>query len=292
VAPPYVLPTAPGAYVTIPASWNDYNAAAIQPAAPVAQPCEAIACQDPPWTHWYFEADLVGFSRDNASRRQSITPSLTTSDLDFGLAAGPYLVLGSFLDPHNQWQLVYFIAPDMSAHEQDRGFGVDANYDSTFQSAEINYLHTWNHWSLLAGFRYLRLDDQFRLHNGSDFDFQTANNLYGGQLGFTYHREWSWILIDLATKIGIYGNSAAQHGTITHFGTLVASGDERPTATSSSFEFDIFLGHRFSPHWMGRIGLMTLGVSDVALAPDINRTREADQPIAVTGLTIGALAQW
>jgi hypothetical protein len=289
VAPSYFPPAQPGAYPNIPAGWAEYGAA--QPAVP----CEATGCNnDTPWTHWYFEADLVGFTRDNDSRKQDITPSLRTTDLNFGMAAGPYLVLGAFIDPHNQWQLVYLIAPNMSADSRDRGFGTDVDYESTFQSAELNYLHTWNHWSFLAGFRYLRLDDRFILQDSFPdvFDMRAANNFYGGQIGVTFHHEWSWILVDWAAKLGIYGNSAVEHGTLTESGTLTAKGDAHLSTGATSVEFDLFLGHRFSPHWMGRIGLISLGVGNVALAPDMNEKMEADRTVSVAGLTIGVLGQW
>jgi hypothetical protein len=294
VAPSYVQPPTPGVYPNMQASWAEYGAAA-QPAVPM--PCEAAACNnDHAWSHWYFEADLVGFVRGNDARNQRITPSLTVNDLNFDMVAGPYLVLGTFFDPHNQWQLIYFIAPGMSAEEHQPAFGTNVTYDSTFQSVELNYLHSWDHWSFLAGFRYLHLDEQFRLSevgmfDARFFDMRTTNDLYGGQIGVTYHHEWSWILVEWAAKFGIYGNSAVQHGKVTDNGFTVR-GDGYPSSTSGSFENDIFLGHRFSPHWMGRIGLVTLSVSNVALASDMNRTTEADGTFTIVGLTIGALAQW
>lgn len=294
VAPSYFPPAQSGMYPNIPAGWAEYGPG-VQPAVSMPQPCEATGCNnDAPWTHWYFEADLVGFTRDNDSRKQDITPSLQTTDLNFGMVAGPYLVLGTFIDPHNQFQIVYLIAPHMSADSHDRGFGTDVDYVSTFQSAELNYLHTWNHWSFLAGFRYLRLDDRFILQDSlaDVFDMRAANNFYGGQIGVTYHREWSWILVDWAAKLGIYGNSAVEHGTLTQSGTLTAQGDANLSTGATSFEFDLFLGHRFSPHWMGRIGLISIGTANVALAPDMNEKMEADRTVSVAGLTIGALGQW
>lgn len=268
VAPSYFPPTQPGVYPNMQASWNEDDTAAQPDVA-----CENTGCSNnAPWTRWYFEADLVGFTRNNISLKPN--PLLPGQDFGFDIVPGPYLVLGTFVDPHNQWQLVYFIAPDMSANT-----GGAPNYDSTLQSAELNYIHTWNRWSFLAGFRYLNLDEQLRYN--SSFNIHTVNNLYGGQIGIMFHHEWSWILVEWAWKFGVYGNSVVEDG---RFGNGRLEGNF--INASGSFEDDLFLGHRFSPHWMGRIGLV-----DLIFAPDI-QSIDTDGTISVLGLTIGALAQW
>lgn len=288
---------APGQYPNVPAGWEDYGSAQFVPAQP--PPSCATAAQPTYCPKWYFDMQVMAINRDNYSRQQRILGNLSTDDLKFDGAAAPYLALGYNVDPHNQWQLIYFDGLGLSAtgNANESGISSKTNYDSNFHSVELNYLHTWNHWSLLGGFRYLHLDEQFTIHatnfvDNLDFDQQTNNNLYGGQIGFAYHREWSWIMVDVTGKFGLYGNAASQHGTESFDGSPIGRINSHPNSLGESGEFDLFLGHRFSPHWVGRMGLVVLEVDNVALAPDMDVTNKADGNISLVGLTLGATAQW
>jgi hypothetical protein len=293
----YAAPMAPGVYTAVPASGNDYSGV-VQPDVTMGPPCEAVACDNGPWSKWYFGSYAVAFGRDNYSRKQGIAGDFSTDDLEFNGTWGPYLTLGYCVDPNNQWQLIYFNSLGMSADARIiTGIESTVNYDSNFHSAEFNYLYTWTHWSLLAGFRYLHLDEQFSLHqtnfiNSSDLDMDTANDLYGGQLGFTYHREWRWLTVDVVGKFGVYGNAAVQHGGEFNNGVPVSRFTNNPSAQAQSGELDFFFGHRFSPHWTGQLGLIVLEVDNVALAPDMDISNKADGNITLTGISVGGMAQW
>jgi hypothetical protein len=245
----------------------------------------------------------MAIGRDNDSRHQRIGQSLWNDDLEFDDVTAPYITVGYLIDRHNQWQLVYFNAIDMEANALVGDLSnvqTTVHDKSNVENAELNYLHTWTHWSLLAGFRYFHFDDQYYLKwqgpavagFSQVYKFDTANDLYGGQLGFNYHHEWSWIVLDVGGKWGIYGNPAVQHGSIFQSGSLVAQGSNYPSSTAVSGEFDLKLGHRFSPHWMGQLGLMVLSVENIALATDANATDQADGDIGLVGFSLGATAQW
>jgi hypothetical protein len=174
------------------------------------------------------------------------------------------------------------------------------NDTSNVENAEFNYVHTWTHWSFIAGFRYFHLDDQFDLrydgsfpHGGTQtFNFATANDLYGGQIGFNYHHEWRRLFVDLGTKWGIYGNVAVQHGTESEDGFIEDRLSNYPKSSAVSGEFDFSLGHRFSPHWTAQLGLMVVEFDNLTLAPDIDVSNSASANITLVGLSFGETAQW
>jgi len=302
VPPQGIIASPGGPYLNVPAQWIE-NGPEMQGAPPMLQPIIAAPPSEPWCPRWYVDANVMAISRDNASRHQNIWQNLSTDDLQFDDAAAPDITVGYFIDPHNQWQLVYFNALGMQANAltgDTNDVQAKVNDTSNVENAELNYLHTWTHWSFLAGFRYFHFDDHFQLQyqglgvaGGSQlFNFDTANDLYGGQLGFNYHHEWNWIVLDTGAKWGVYGNSAVQHGVIRMGGSITDQGSNYPSSTAVSGEFDLKLGHRFSPHWMGQLGLMVVEFDNLALAADANRSDQADGNVTLVGLSLGATAQW
>jgi hypothetical protein len=98
------------------------------------------------------------------------------------------------------------------------GLGVpgsaSAQYSSTLRSAELNARYissSW--WTLLAGFRYVNLDESLNTLQSSTvpvfsgtWNAQTSNQLFGGQLGLEgllFNR--GCLTIDAYAKAGIYG---------------------------------------------------------------------------------------
>ena len=166
---------------------------------------------------------------------------------------------------------------------------------SNVENAEINYLHTWKYWSFVGGFRYIHLDEHFYDYYFNSFgnlyginDFASQNNLFGGQIGFNYHREWGWLLFDDTLKFGLYGDAASQHFTQDNFATTRTFVDNHPVGFADSLEMNLYLGHRFSPNWIGRIGLMVLTIDGVSLAHDVEYTNKADGNVTLVGLSLGA----
>jgi hypothetical protein len=292
-APPNAGALPPGAYVYVPGAWVP-AASIVQP--PVEQPEVEVAPGDVHWPRWSFDVAVMSISRDNNSRASHIYQNLFATTPQFGAVAAPDIALGYFVDPKNQWQLRYFDAVNLEAeantlHSDPQ---LELDYVSNMHNAEINYIHTWNHWSLIGGFRYIHLDEQFTdnfFDSGGNLQdrisFRTNNNLYGGQLGYDYHREWSRFVFDTSFKFGLFGNAASQHEDDNDF-----HWSNHPTALADAIEFNLYLGHRFSPHLLGRVGMDVLSIGNVALAHDVEFTSFADGTVTFVGLSVGLTAQW
>lgn len=92
---------------------------------------------------------------------------------------------------------------------------VHGAYSSELESFEVNLRKTYSPCvTLLAGFRYIDLDEQldFHFYGGSspDLFWRTNNNLYGFQLGAeaVLHQSCKW-QIDGFGKFGIFANDAS-----------------------------------------------------------------------------------
>lgn len=301
VPPSYAVPTAPWPYPNVQASWND-DATVAQPMPPPAQPTYEMPQSDVPWPRWTLDAAALIISRDNNSRSRPINPGLYATDPQFDAVGAPDIAIGHYVDPKNEWQLRYFNALGLEADAHTPAGSIpylDLKYVSNLQNAEINYIHTWNYWSIVGGFRYINLDEHFYDHYFDSsgnlyniYNFSGQNNLFGGQIGLNYHREWRWLVFDDTLKFGLYGNAASQHASEDYLGTTTTFVNNHPTGLADSLEMNLYLGHRFSPHWLGRIGLMVLTIDGVALAHDVEYTNRADGNVTLVGLSLGATAQW
>ncbi len=305
---PYLMPAPPNYYPNVPAGWVAYGPdgqpqpQVVQPVPPGPPSCEAVAPGDVQWPRWTFDATALIISRDNHSRPNRIYPTLYATSPQFDAVAAPDLALGYHVDPKNEWQVRYFnvIGIEGTAHTPP-GYDpeVGLRYVSNFENAEINYLHTWESLSFIAGFRYINLDEHFYDYYYNSFgnlyainNFASQNNLFGGQVGFNFHHEWGRFVFDDTTKFGLYDNVAAQHYTNEYLGTTRTYIDNHPVGLADSLEVNLYLGYRFSPHWIGRIGFMGLTINDVALAHDVEYSNKTDGNVSLFGLSLGATAQW
>ncbi len=155
------------------------------------------------------------------------------------------------------------------------GDAIDAAYASKLHNAEINGLHQLNErWSLLAGFRYLELDEHSTLslvNPAVPFDYEcaTQSRLLGFQLG-GQAALWDHggpFTLDAVGKAGLFNNSAAQSGSFsTGVVTLPASGREDHTAFIG--EIGISGVCQLTDHLAVRGGYRLLWIDGVALASD------------------------
>jgi hypothetical protein len=102
---------------------------------------------------------------------------------------------------------------------------VDVTMRSTFDGAELNALlglcHTGcSRAELIAGFRYLRLDEELRMStatlaladgtiNSIGDDYKTANRFYGGQVGGRFSFSQGHLFGGLTAKVGVGDNDAS-----------------------------------------------------------------------------------
>lgn len=140
--------------------------------------------------------------------------------------------------------------------------------------------------TLLAGFRYLHLADNFSLTaTGTDdgnpespvtvgsYDVHATNNLYGVQVGGDFNADLtSGLRLQLSSKIGAFNNFAHQGQVIANgflagpvpFGLAGSAENDR---FASVFEFGLFLHWWVTPAVGVNIGYQGLFITDVALAP-------------------------
>ncbi|MCR9118174.1 MAG: BBP7 family outer membrane beta-barrel protein, partial [bacterium] len=198
---------------------------------------------------------------------------------------------------------------DFSPLNYDNGGGansVDNFFDNSarhrltrsweIQNFEVNFLHNpccmssgCNSVTFLAGFRYLRFNEDFSFasdpidtqFNGNVnemfYDISTQNNLYGFQLG----AEGRWAMtkrLDLVTavKFGVYANDITHQSRIygSNGTAVVGAGpnagrtfDVRSQKTDASFigEVDLGLSYRLGCHWALRGGYRAIAISGLAL---------------------------
>lgn len=155
------------------------------------------------------------------------------------------------------------------------GDSIDARYSSELHNFEINGYHELlPRLSLLTGFRYLELDENFAANlNDSPvpfvYDAATRNRAYGFQLG---GQAVLWgcgepFSIDFVGKAGIFGNCAAQASQYsTGLVTLPASGTDRSTAFVG--ELGVTAKYQFTQCLLVRGGYRLLWVDGMALATD------------------------
>lgn len=155
------------------------------------------------------------------------------------------------------------------------GTGIAATHTSELHNVEINGRYRWNdRWALLAGFRYVELDEQFTAELiGADvpFSYRAAarNRLYGGQLGANVVL-WDCggrFTADAVGKAGIFGNAASQHGSYaTDIVTFSTTGDRSPVSLVG--ELGITGNYRISQRWSATLGYQLLWINQVVLATE------------------------
>jgi hypothetical protein len=130
--------------------------------------------------------------------------------------------------------------------------------------------HLMDRVALLAGFRYLELDELFRAEVPSDvaFDWQTRNRLWGAQAGAeTLLWEHGCLTLEGTAKLGLFGNAAAQDAYL-HSGPVTIDSPASCDGTSYLIEAGLTLVYKLTPRLAFRGAYNVLWVGDVALATD------------------------
>jgi hypothetical protein len=286
---------------------------------------------------WYTAADAFILHRTNGSDDQVVVLEdntgdtvLTTGDLEFDFEAGPRLLVGRRLGCGWAGELSYFgthfwraseTATDTNnldipgplvavANDFDNADQMELTYGSELHNAEFNVVHQHGCWSLLAGFRYLNLDERFNINatdndgDVSDYTTSTRNNLYGGQLGARTRRRTScrmwW---ELETKAGVFGNDADQDFLVQDNNNTVVLFDTSASDSEVSFIGDLNVTgvYALSRAWSLRTGYFVMYATSLALAPDqLDFTNDAntgtrintDGDLFLHGFNLGLEARW
>jgi hypothetical protein len=134
---------------------------------------------------------------------------------------------------------------------------------------------SWHEW--FAGFRYLRLTEEFNirstdLQEGSgNYNIQTSNDLYGAQIGTRWGRSRGRFGWELTGKAGLFGNACHEQQYATDFPPPFML---RPLTRSSGGqcafvgELGVALRYQLTRAWALRGGYDLMWIEGVALAPD------------------------
>lgn len=205
-----------------------FQAPSVDPASPMSNMAPmASATDDWRVGNWYFQAEALFLRRDNQLSNQPVVLQsfvngdpdlvrLTTGNLSSNLGYGQRYLLGRVLKEDAALELVYFGIIDWKASStvstgtNDLKLPSDLGQNNTtndfngadqmtvsntcrLNNVEANWVQTlsgtaWNGTSVLAGFRYVSLNETFNIHavdftdqGQSDYRIKTTNNLFGAR---------------------------------------------------------------------------------------------------------------
>jgi hypothetical protein len=129
----------------------------------------------------------------------------------------------SVSDPTNNLHLAGTLSPFTNDFQgADR---MTITYSSRLFNAEANYKQTIEGLTLLAGFRWFNLTEQFNLNShsaifceSSDYHVTAYNYLVGLQSGAGYSVQWGRLNLGILGKIGVFANVASQKTLLRDFG--------------------------------------------------------------------------
>jgi hypothetical protein len=180
----------------------------------------------------------------------------------------------SVFDPTNNLHLAGTLSPftnDFAFADQ-----MTITYSSRLFNAEANYKQTIEGLTLLAGFRWFNLTEQFNInaHNptfgeSSDYHVTAYNYLVGLQTGAGYSVQWGRLNLGILGKIGVFANIASQRTLLQDFGNTQVDRDYRTGSTPVSVLGEIAANATFQiTDWMAlRAGYRFIGVNNLALGP-------------------------
>jgi hypothetical protein len=147
-------------------------------------------------------------------------------------------------------------------------------YLSEIQGAEANIIYPFGNFQLLAGFRYLEIDEQITLTSfdvdagTGTFTANSFNNLYGGQIGILGQwQAFGLVDFDFFAKFGVFENYAQEHQVLNDpifFRDTAGHHSEAAYVTELGAQIVVPLGPSFSFH----VGYDVFFIDRIALAPD------------------------
>lgn len=296
----------------------------------------------PPEHNMYFRAGVLWLSRNSDLQDQplvvelppSSTPVITTDtvDLDSSFRPGAIFTLGFNSDQVSSFEFIYWGLQDYSNGATATASGqnflglagtlqlstvdfifadrMSVNYSSRLHNAEANHRQTIEGVTLLAGFRYFNLNEQFTITSqsaltgtSSDYSIETQNNLIGGQVGVGYDVCWGRFSVGVEEKFGVFGNVASQNTFLGDFGNSIVRRDYRDESIPTSLMSETLVQAHFQVlEWLAiEGGYRFLWIQNVAYAPsqldltDSPAGTEVIDPrgrMLLQGLHIGAEARW
>ncbi|MCC7085714.1 MAG: BBP7 family outer membrane beta-barrel protein [Pirellulales bacterium] len=295
--------------------------------------CDCGNCCNGCFPRWYVEAEAIFLWRNNDSVVQPVVlSSQTTSTVfnthsaDFDTGIGPRTLIGLRTSQSSAWECQYFSAIDMTGSgsvispgqlttpgqfPQLPGWSnfsaASVDYSSELHNVEINYLRYWNNLSLLGGFRFVRLSENYGLSVydiGRDaYNTHSENNLFGAQLGGRWRECRNKFFWEFTGKAGIFGNDANQSQFLTSGdgSTIQRNITSYQSCVAFVGDLNLSIGFRMNQVWAARCGYNVIWIDQVALAADqldFNLGTNAGRAIATNGdvilhgINVGLEGRW
>lgn len=264
------------------------------------------------------------------------TDSLHSDDVDFPLEAGVRLEVSRkfndditltgiywglqqwsggrtiYGDPVQDTVLAY--SPYLQLPTLLRGLDNSLGYtdSSQIENVEVNALFRINpsdpYWQVnwLWGARYVNFTDHLTLAGSDDLnsaseqvDYNTTNNLIGGQTGLLIVHGWSRYQWEAGLKVGLLANIYRQHGTDVASGPSGVPAGFTPSDITNSgsdlsalFEISIAARYRLTDNLFLRLGYQLYDITGLALAPRQLGSFGHGGNVVFDGLSIGMQATW
>lgn len=267
--------------------------------------CTSVSGYDCP-ALWTVRADAVALHRDrpagNVLFENAFQPvqNLTGSDFNFGYEAGVDLSLIRHLDclPDLEFRYLKVDGWNSSANTATNYFDplrintatpvflpsgrtIDAADASRLDNFELNFRRTCDWLILLAGFRYIEIDEDFHADLTDTiafsptvtYDTTTQNRLYGAQLGAeAFLWQCGCLCVDAVAKGAIFHNSGRQNSVLgtTVFRSPAAGGSD---GVSLLGEANLTARYSLSENLSLRGGYGLLAINGLVLATEqVNAT--------------------
>ncbi len=292
---------------------------------------------------WTGGVDALAFNRDAGSNRLLVTrenlttteifPAFNSNDFTFDFTGGGRAHLQLMGPSGIQYQAVYM---NLSTLVSDVNLFGDNNlslagpiagdpllvnffdadqmhihYTSHIQGAEANIIYPFGNFQLLAGYRYLEIDEGFRLTavdldalTQGDFTADVFNQMHGGQIGILGQWElFGLINFDFSAKFGIFGDIVGSRQNVVDSGLLVFSGAGSESSVAYVTELGLVAVMPIGASFNVRCGYNAMFIDRVALAPDqldfltnpnVSFGSQVQQKgdLIVQGVILGIEAKW
>lgn len=299
----FALPAARGQTAGSPPPAPIADQTASGPACSISGPCcpgrECGGCE-----RIYVVADGMVLSLDRPVRqslvvnRDTQASLLATSDLGFDFQPGFRVGFGMFLDCGRAVEISYFgvdhwdasaavagddnlrlagqlglVTDDFSAARQ-----MTATYLAELHNAEINYFQPIRDTGMdfLGGFRYVNVTERFNLNAvgadlaSSDYRVGSENNLFGGQIGARFRRQYQDFGWEFVGKAGYFGCDAKQRTLLRDDNNTLVLRNWRTDGGGSAFVGELALigTARLTEHVYLRGGYNLIWIEGIARAAD------------------------
>lgn len=258
---------------------------------------------------WYVQAEFILLDRsvseidntvDFEAEGEDIQLEIE-NDIDFDFQPGTRLTVGHQFAPRDAveftfWGLYNFnFDSDVNVDIPEQFADVlnlngDLDYDSQLNSFELNYRRSLSpqgdrfQADLLAGLRYVRVDENFELDlistgsalipdgTAAELDINVDNNIFGLQIGGDLSYQVADPLnLGLVLKSGLFFNSASQDSDFTNrvgVGPASADGDASETEITPLVEAGLFLTWNINQDISLRAGYNLLFLGSLIFAPE------------------------